>query len=52
MDSTRRPDKKQVRDWLAMRRASRSPPPDIEEIRVQLGWSRQSVKTEIASRKA
>lgn len=52
MDGTRQPNKEQVREWLAKRRESRSPPPDIDEIRIQLGWSRGNAKTDTASRKA
>ena len=52
MNSIRQPSKEQVREWLAQRRESRSPPPGIEEIRVQLGWLWGSAKTIIASRRA
>ncbi|WP_177307816.1 hypothetical protein [Pseudoduganella namucuonensis] len=34
----RRPSKEQIRSYLATRRAQRSPPPSIGEIRRQLGW--------------
>ena len=52
MDSTRQPNKEQVREWLVKRRESRMPPPGIEEIRIQLGWLRGNDRTKNASRKA
>jgi hypothetical protein len=32
------PTKEQVREYLKHRRQERTPPPDIKEIRRQLGW--------------
>jgi glycosyltransferase A (GT-A) superfamily protein (DUF2064 family) len=38
MDQTRQPSKQAVREWLQARLAVRSPPPDPQQIRRELGW--------------
>lgn len=38
MDTLQYPDKAQVRTWLAKRQRERTPPPDIAQIRRELGW--------------
>lgn len=38
MDTLQRPDKAQVRTWLSQRQLERTPPPDIAQIRRELGW--------------
>jgi hypothetical protein len=38
MDSIIKPTKQQVREWLKERRSNCGPLPDIEQIRLQLGW--------------
>ncbi|MFC3107345.1 hypothetical protein ACFQAT_13745 [Undibacterium arcticum] len=38
MDAINQPSKMQVRDWLKHRQLKTEPPPDIEQIRRELGW--------------
>lgn len=38
MEQQRHPSKEQVREYLQHRQAEHRPPPDIKEIRRQLGW--------------
>jgi hypothetical protein len=38
MATTTRPDKEQVRAWMAERQQQSAPPPAPEDIRRQLGW--------------
>ncbi len=38
MDSNVKPSKEQVRQWLASQVARHEPPPDIKQIRRELGW--------------
>jgi hypothetical protein len=38
MDSITKPGKELARDYLQQRRAANAPPPDLAEIRRQLGW--------------
>lgn len=39
MEKPNAPDKQRIRDWLRHRRTANSPPPDIEQIRRELGWT-------------
>jgi hypothetical protein len=39
-----RPGKQAIRDWLRSRQLKSGPPPDIAQIRQQLGWSRESMR--------
>lgn len=32
-------DKEKVRQWLAARREQRQPPPGMEQIRAEIGWT-------------
>ncbi len=38
MSESSLPSKEQVRDWMAQRQAAHKPPPDIKQIRRELGW--------------
>ena len=38
MDKLTQPSKEKVRDWLQHRRLKNDPPPDIAQIRRELGW--------------
>jgi hypothetical protein len=38
MDSTSRPTKEQIREYMRKRSESSEAPPDLKEIRRQLGW--------------
>ena len=38
MTQTTKPDKRLTREYLEQRTHAESPPPDLEEIRRQLGW--------------
>jgi len=38
MDQNQHPTKEQVREYLKHRQQQHCPPPDIKEIRRQLGW--------------
>lgn len=38
MKDLHHPSKQQVRDYMTQRRSAHCPPPDIKEIRRQLGW--------------
>ncbi len=38
MSTMNYPTKQQVRDWLSLRQAQHKPPPDIKQIRRELGW--------------
>lgn len=38
MQSQSKPNKQQIRDYMAQRQQQRTPPPSIDEIRRQLGW--------------
>ena len=38
METLHQPSKEQVREYLKQRQAEHRPPPDIKEIRRQLGW--------------
>jgi len=38
MNKIQHPSKEQVRDFLKQRQAGHTPPPDMKEIRRQLGW--------------
>jgi hypothetical protein len=33
------PSKEQIREWLTYRQANHEPPPDMEQIRRELGWN-------------
>lgn len=39
MQQVSQPGKEQVREWLQQRRASPLPPPNLEQIRRELGWA-------------
>ncbi|MES2257160.1 MAG: hypothetical protein V4724_01510 [Pseudomonadota bacterium] len=39
MQQQAQPTKEQVRQYLEQRQSARTPPPSIEEIRRQLGWT-------------
>lgn len=39
MEKPNAPDKQQIRDWLRHRRTMNTPPPGIEQIRRELGWT-------------
>ncbi|MES2264321.1 MAG: hypothetical protein V4724_37915 [Pseudomonadota bacterium] len=39
MDLPSKPDKETVRNWLRSRRLSKAPPPPIEQIQAELGWT-------------
>lgn len=36
--STKQPTKQDVRDWLRRELAKQRPPPDVKQIRRELGW--------------
>lgn len=38
MDQIKQPSKESVRQWLQTRLAERLPPPDLQQIRRELGW--------------
>lgn len=38
METNKQPGKEQVRDWIAQRQLEHKPPPDLRQIRRQLGW--------------
>lgn len=38
MDQIKQPSKESVRQWMQTRRAERLPPPDLKQIRRELGW--------------
>jgi phosphoribosylaminoimidazole-succinocarboxamide synthase len=38
MTQTSKPDKQQVRNYMAQRQAEHKPPPTPEQIREELGW--------------
>ncbi|WP_164557857.1 hypothetical protein HF313_15050 [Massilia atriviolacea] len=38
MTQTTKPDKRLTREYLEQRTHAESPPPDLEEIKRQLGW--------------
>jgi hypothetical protein len=38
MGRIKQPDKESVREWLRQRQMKSTPPPDIEQIRRELGW--------------
>jgi hypothetical protein len=39
MEKLQHPSKEQVREFMKHRQEEHSPPPDIKEIRRQLGWN-------------
>lgn len=39
MEQVNRPGKERVREWLMRRLANPAPPPNLEQIRRELGWS-------------
>ncbi|CAN5408351.1 hypothetical protein BH11PSE11_BH11PSE11_00020 [soil metagenome] len=39
MNRIDQPSKQQVREWLSQRREAHTPPPDIAQIRRELGWN-------------
>lgn len=38
MKQTTKPSNQQVRSWMQQRQMDRTPPPSLEQVRVQLGW--------------
>ena len=42
MDATKAPDKETVRRWLEHRQREHKPPPDLRQIRRELGWGLNS----------
>jgi hypothetical protein len=38
MDQIKQPSKESVRQWMQTRLAERLPPPDLKQIRRELGW--------------
>jgi hypothetical protein len=47
MGEIRNPSKEQVRDWFTARRERRLPIPDMEDVRLQLGWRLAAVEMSI-----
>ncbi len=39
MTQTTKPDKQQVRDWQLARTQQHTPPPSLEDVRRELGWT-------------
>lgn len=50
MESYSHPTKEQVREYLRRRQVAHSPPPDIEEIRRQLGFKLLEAQRQQSSR--
>jgi len=46
------PTKEVVRNWLQQRRTTSEPPPDIDQIRRQLGWTLVKKMQELTNLKA
>lgn len=42
MNMIKKPSKEEIRVWLQQRRFKAAPPPDIEQIRLELGWDMAS----------
>ncbi len=38
MDQTKQPSKEAIREWLRKEIQQRRPPPDLKQIRRELGW--------------
>lgn len=50
IDPPGRPCKEAVRAWLRARRQANGPPPDIEQIRRELGWEQADAGAAIVRR--
>lgn len=50
MEQHLHPSKEQVREYLKQRQEAHSPPPNIEEIRRQLGWDLFEAERQLRAR--
>lgn len=44
MDSTTQPSKERIRDWIYNRQLEPKPLPDMDRIRIEIGWDVDSAR--------
>ena len=51
MTQTTKPSNQQVRSWMQQRQADGTPPPALDQIRVELGWKMVEAEREMSKEK-